>query len=61
MTLLGFSEIASASIAGEIASPEIKGALGAINQFQIVVWILLAQLLGLGMSSASLWVGIHAF
>jgi sugar porter (SP) family MFS transporter len=40
---------------GEIATADNKGAFGAINQFQIVVWILIGQLLGLGMSTSTLW------
>lgn len=49
---------------GEIAPSDAKGSYGALNQFQIVVWILIAQLIGLGMATESLWgwyFGISAF
>ena len=51
----GAASVAVPMYLGEIASNDTKGAFGAINQFQIVVWILVGQILGLGMSSSSLW------
>jgi SP family facilitated glucose transporter-like MFS transporter 3 len=40
---------------GEIAPAHLKGAFGALNQFGIVVLILVGQLVSLGMSSSALW------
>lgn len=51
----GAASVAVPMYLGEIASNDTKGAFGAINQFQIVVWILVGQLLGLGMSTETLW------
>jgi sugar porter (SP) family MFS transporter len=51
----GAASVAVPMYLGEIATADVKGAFGAINQFQIVVWILVGQLLGLGMSTSSTW------
>ena len=40
---------------GEIAPASLTGALGSINQFQITIWILVVQALGIFMSTSALW------
>lgn len=49
---------------GEVAPSHLKGAFGSLNQFTVTALILVAQALGLGMSTSALWpwmVAIHAF
>lgn len=40
---------------GEIAPSHMKGAFGSVNQFMITVYILVANFIGLGMSTSGLW------
>lgn len=40
---------------GEVATPDTRGAFGALHQFAIVVLILAVQLAGLAMSTSALW------
>lgn len=40
---------------GEIAPRALAGAFGTLNQLQVTVWILIAQALGIGMSTSALW------
>jgi sugar porter (SP) family MFS transporter len=40
---------------GEVAHTAVKGAFGALNQFTVTIAILVAQAIGLGMSTSALW------
>lgn len=39
----------------EIAPDALRGSIGVFNQFQVTVWILVAQALGLCMDTSALW------
>jgi MFS family permease len=51
----GAATVAVPMFLGEIAPSSLTGALGAVNQFQITIWILVAQVLGLWMDTSPLW------
>ena len=51
----GCASVATPMYLGEIATSETKGAFGALNQFVLVIFILIVQLLGLVMSTTALW------
>lgn len=51
----GAASVVTPMYLGEIATPETKGAFGALNQFTLVILILVAQLLGLVMSTSARW------
>lgn len=51
----GAGSVVTPMYLGEIAPAHAKGALGAVNQFQIVMLILIAEGVGVGMSTSGLW------
>ncbi len=56
----GAASVAVPMYLGEIAPASLKGAFGALNQFSLVVLILLGQFMSLGMSGSALWPWLFA-
>jgi len=56
----GCASVAVPMYLGEIAPLHLKGSFGALNQFGIVVLLLVGQLISLGMSGSSLWAWMFA-
>ena len=56
----GAASVAVPMYLGEIAPAALKGAFGALNQFSLVVLILVGQFMSLGMSGSALWPWLFA-
>lgn len=56
----GAASVAVPMYLGEIAPAALKGAFGALNQFSLVVLILVGQFMSLGMSGSDLWPWLFA-
>ena len=56
----GAASVAVPMYLGEIAPAALRGAFGALNQFSLVVLILVGQLMSLGMSGSTLWPWLFA-
>jgi MFS family permease len=56
----GAASVAVPMYLGEIAPASLKGAFGALNQFSLVVLILVGQFMSLGMSGSALWPWLFA-
>lgn len=51
----GAATVAVPMFLGEIAPSALTGALGAVNQFQVTIWILVAQAFGLFLDTSAGW------